>query len=219
MKRLRIITGHYGAGKTEYAVNLALSLKGEGKRIALADLDIVNPYFRACERAELLRAAGVRMIVGACGGTMDMPAIDPSVLFLLQDRSWTGILDLGGDPAGARVLGRFWGQLRAEEISLLFLVNANRPETRDPEGAMRYLRAIEAACGQRVTGLVNNTHLCEQTTAGEILKGAALVRSLSEAVGLPIVHHAVQRRLVPEVSGRLSEPMLTIDLYMKKPWE
>ena len=207
MKRLQIITGHYGTGKTEYAVNLALSLADGKRKLALADLDIVNPYFRAYEQTERLRAAGIRVIVSSCGGAVDMPAIDPAVLSLFQDRSC------------ARVLARFADQLHSEDFDILFVVNANRPETHNAEKALLYLRTIEAACGQRVTGLVNNTHLCAQTSAKDTLKGAALAREISNETGLPIVHHAVQRRFVNEVCGQLAEPILPIDIYMKKPWE
>lgn len=219
MKRLQIITGHYGTGKTEYAVNLALSLADGKRKLALADLDIVNPYFRAYEQTERLRAAGIRVIVSSCGGAVDMPAIDPAVLSLFQDRSWSGVIDIGGDPIGARVLARFADQLHPEDFDILFVVNANRPETHNVEKALLYLRTIETACGQRVTGLVNNTHLCAQTSAKDTLKGAALAREISNETGLPIVHHAVQRRFVNEVCDQLAEPILPIDIYMKKPWE
>ena len=125
----------------------------------------------------------------------------------------------GGDPIGAHVLARFVDELHAEDFDLLFVVNANRPETHDLEKALASLRGVEAACGQKMTGLVNNTHLCAQTTAGEILKGAALAHALSQATGLPVVHHAVQRCFVPEVCEQLAEPILPLDIYMKKPWE
>ena len=215
MKRIQIITGHYGSGKTEYAVNLALRLAAEGKKTVLADLDIVNPYFRSYEQTQRLEAAGIRVIVTSCGGVADIPA----VLSVFQDRSWTGVLDIGGDPIGARVLARFAPQLQGEEFDLLYVLNANRPETRDLERALAYMRGIEAECHQKVTGIVNNTHLCGETTAAEILKGARLAGQLSQQTGLPVVCHAAQRRLLPEVQNTLIEPILPMDLYMKKPWE
>ena len=219
MKRIQIITGHYGSGKTEYAVNLALRLAAEGKKTVLADLDIVNPYFRSYELTQRLEAAGIRVIVTSCGGVADIPAINPAVLSVFQDRSWTGVLDIGGDPIGARVLARFAPQLQGEEFDLLYVLNANRPETRDLERALAYMRGIEAECHQKVTGIVNNTHLCGETTAAEILKGARLAGQLSQQTGLPVVCHAAQRRLLPEVQNTLIEPILPMDLYMKKPWE
>ena len=219
MKRIQIITGHYGSGKTEYAVNLALRLAAEGKKTVLADLDIVNPYFRSYEQTQRLEAAGIRVIVPSCGGVADIPAINPAVLSVFQDRSWTGVLDIGGDPIGARVLARFAPQLQGEEFDLLYVLNANRPETRDLERALAYMRGIEAECHQKVTGIVNNTHLCGETTAAEILKGARLAGQLSQQTGLPVVCHAAQRRLLPEVQNTLIEPILPMDLYMKKPWE
>ena len=124
MKRIQIITGHYGSGKTEYAVNLALRLAAEGKKTVLADLDIVNPYFRSYEQTQRLEAAGIRVIVTSCGGVADIPAINPAVLSVFQDRSWTGVLDIGGDPIGARVLARFAPQLQGEEFDLLYVHNA-----------------------------------------------------------------------------------------------
>ena len=219
MKRMCIITGHYGSGKTEYAVNLALSLVKSGNPTALADLDIVNPYFRSFEQAQRLEAAGIRVIVTSCGGAVDMPAIDPAVMSIFQDQKWTGILDIGGDPVGAHVLARFSDQLHPEEFDLLYVLNANRHETRDLDSALLYMQAIEIACKQKVTGIVNNTHLCGETTAEDILKGAKLAQALSQRVGIPIVHHAVEHRLLPQVRDQLAEPILPIEIYMKKPWE
>lgn len=219
MARIKIVTGHYGTGKTEYAVNLALSLAAPGRRVTLADLDIVNPYFRSYEQTARLEAAGVRVIVTSCGGVADIPAIDPAVLSVFQDPEVTGVLDLGGDPIGARVLARFAPQLRRADFELLYVLNANRPETATAEQALAYLRAIEDQCLQKVTGIVNNTHLCAETTLEEIFRGAALAEELSQSTGLPIVHHAVQRRFASQAAQRLQEPVFPMDLYMKKPWE
>ena len=219
MKRIQIITGHYGSGKTEYAVNLALHLAQERENVTLADLDIVNPYFRSYEQAKRLEDAGIRVIVTSCGGIADIPAINPEVMSVFQQEKWTGVLDIGGDPIGARVLARFAPQLKTSDFDLLFVLNANRPETKDVESALQYMQGIEAECRQKVTGIVNNTHLCGETTAEEILKGAKLAQALSERTSLPVIHHAVQRKFVEQVQDRLSEPVLPMNIYMKKPWE
>ena len=137
MKRIQIITGHYGSGKTEYAVNLALQLSQEHENVALADMDIVNPYFRSYEQAKRLEDSGIRVIVTSCGGIADIPAINPEVMSIFQQEKWTGVLDIGGDPIGARVLARFAHQLNPSDFDLLFVLNANRPETKDVESALQ----------------------------------------------------------------------------------
>ena len=219
MKRIQIITGHYGSGKTEYAVNLALHLAKTTDNVALADLDIVNPYFRSYEQAKRLEEAGISVIVTSCGGVADIPAINPEVMSIFQQEKWTGVLDIGGDPIGARVLARFAPQLKAADFDLLFVLNANRPETKDVSSALQYMQAIEAECRQKVTGIVNNTHLCAETTPQEIIKGARLARELSERTGLPIVHHAVQQKFVSDVEKEITGEILPMNIYMKKPWE
>ena len=219
MKRIQIITGHYGSGKTEYAVNLALSLVREKDNVVLADLDIVNPYFRSYEQTKTLEDAGVKVIVTSCGGVADIPALNPEVMSVFQQEKWNGVLDIGGDPIGARVLARFAHQIREDSYDLLFVLNANRPETKDVESALQYMRGIEKECLLKVTGIVNNTHLCGETTAEEIIKGAKLAHALSEATGLPVVHHAVQEKFVEAVKPSLTEPILPMKIYMKKPWE
>ena len=219
MKRMQIITGHYGSGKTEYAVNLAMKMAGEMENVALADLDIVNPYFRSYEQTKMLEDAGVRVIVTSCGGVADIPALNPAVMSIFQQEKWNGVLDIGGDPIGARVLARFAHQIHEGSYDLLFVLNANRPETRDVETALNYMRGIEAECLLKVTGIVNNTHLCTETTVEEIFKGAALAQALSEKTGLPIVHHAVQKKFAQQAQEKLKEPVLPMNNYMKKPWE
>ncbi len=219
-KRIQIITGHYGSGKTEFAVNLALKYADAGIKTALADLDIVNPYFRSTERRSLLEEHGVRVITTSFSGYVDLPAITPEVLTLFDDPSYHGIIDMGGDPEGAHVLGRFEKQLAREACDVLCVLNANRPETKTAERAALYLRGIEEASGLKVTGLVNNTHLCRETSAEDILKGAALTKAVSAETGVPVAYHAVERKFVEEVGYQLGEgEILPIDIYMCKPWE
>ena len=217
--RVSIITGHYGTGKTEFAVNLALAMAGEGTSVILADLDIVNPYFRSRERRSLLEEAGVRLISSsqACSDA-DVPALPAELLTILEDRSLRGVLDIGGDPVGARVLARFQPKIVQEDYQLIYVLNANRPEVRDPEKAISYLRGIEATTGLACTGIVNNTHLCGETTEDEIRKGAALAAEVSRETGIPVLCHVAEEKFIPSLSD-LSETVFPITIQMKKPWE
>lgn len=217
--RISIVTGHYGTGKTEFAVNLALAMAGTGEQVMLADLDIVNPYFRSRERRPLLEEAGVRLISSsqACSDA-DVPALPAELLTILENRDIRGILDIGGDPVGARVLARFHPKLIQEDYQLIYVLNANRPEVRNVDSAIAYLRGIEATTGLTCTGIVNNTHLCGETTEAEIRKGAALAAAVSQETGIPILCHVAEKRFAANLSD-LPEMVFPITIKMKKPWE
>ena len=135
--RVSIITGHYGTGKTEFAVNLALKMAEEGASVMLADLDIVNPYFRSRERKKMLEAAGVGVISSSqeCSDA-DVPALPAELLTILENREIRGVLDIGGDPVGARVLARFQPKIVQEDYQLLYVLSAHRPEVREAENAV-----------------------------------------------------------------------------------
>ena len=215
--RLTIVTGHYGTGKTEFSVNLALALAAEGARTALADLDIVNPYFRSREQKELLEAAGVWVVATSQAlADADVPALPAELHAVLEDRAVRGVLDVGGDPSGARVLRRYRPRILREDYQLLYVVNAARPEVRTAESSAEYLRGIEAVTGLRCGGLVNNTHLCGETGPEDIREGAALAEEVSRLTGVPVVCHAAE--------GRFREALVDLDPFpmeirMKKPWE
>ena len=217
--RISIVTGHYGTGKTEFAVNLALAMAQEGDQVMVADLDIVNPYFRSRERRELLEKASVRLISSsqACSDA-DVPALPAELLTILENRGIRGVLDIGGDPVGARVLARFQPKIVQEDYQLIYVLNANRPEVRSAETAITYLRGIEATTGLTCTGIVNNTHLCGETTEEEIRKGAALAEQVSKETGIPVLCHVAEERFVSALSD-LSETVFPITIKMKKPWE
>ena len=217
--RLSIVTGHYGTGKTEFAVNLALAMARDGERVMMADLDIVNPYFRSRERRKVLEEAGIRLISSsqACSDA-DVPALPAELLTILEDRSIRGVLDIGGDPVGARVLARFQPRIVMEDYQLIYVLNANRPEVRETENAIAYLRGIEATTGLTCTGIVNNTHLCGETTEEEIRKGAALAAEVSRETGIPVLCHVAEEKFISSLSD-LSETVFPITIQMKKPWE
>lgn len=217
--RISIITGHYGTGKTEFAVNLALAMAAEGERVMVADLDIVNPYFRSRERRDTLERAGVQLISSsqACSDA-DVPSLPAELLTIFENRDLRGILDIGGDPVGARVLARFRPKILAEDFQLLYVLNAHRPEVREPENAIAYLRGIEATTGLPCTGIINNTHLCGETTAADIRKGAALAAEVSRQTGIPVLCHVAVERLADQLPD-LPETVFPIAIQMKKPWE
>ena len=216
-RRLTLVTGHYGTGKTEFSVNLALALAAEGARTALADLDIVNPYFRSRERRELLEAAGVRLIAASQAlADADVPALPAELHGLLEDRTVRGVLDIGGDPSGARVLRRYRPRILKEDYQLLYVVNANRPEVRTAERSVEVLRGIEEVTGLRCTGLVNNTHLCGETGPEDIREGALLAGEVSRLTGVPVVCHAAEVRLRDQLQDL---DVFPIEIRMKKPWE
>ena len=217
--RVSIVTGHYGTGKTEFAVNLALQLAALDHKVMVADLDIVNPYFRSRERKALFQEAGIRLISSSqARSDADVPALPAELLTILENRDITGVLDIGGDPVGARVLARFNDKIITEDYQLIYVLNANRPEVRSPEAAIAYLRGIEATTSLTCTGIVNNTHLCGETTPEEIRKGARLAEAVSRETGIPVLCHVAEERFVPELSD-LSEPVFPITIQMKKPWE
>ena len=217
--RVSIVTGHYSTGKTEFAVNLALQLAALDHKVMVADLDIVNPYFRSRERKALFQEAGIRLISSSQAySDADVPALPAELLTILENRDITGVLDIGGDPVGARVLARFNDKIITEDYQLIYVLNANRPEVRSPEAAIAYLRGIEATTSLTCTGIVNNTHLCGETTPEEIRKGARLAEAVSRETGIPVLCHVAEECFVPELSD-LSEPVFPITIQMKKPWE
>ena len=187
-KRLTLFAGHYGSGKTNIAVNYALKLAAEGKKVCIADLDIVNPYFRTKDSARELEAAGVHLISPQFANTnVDLPALPAEAYRLVTDRSTYGIMDIGGDDRGAYALGRYVpGILEENNYRMVFVANASRPLTRTPEDALEVMQEIEAACGLRFTDLINNTNLGDLTTPETVLSAADYMEKLSELSGLPV---------------------------------
>ena len=187
-KRLTLFAGHYGSGKTNIAVNYALHLAAEGKQVCIADLDIVNPYFRTKDSAKELEAAGVHLISPQfANSNVDLPALPAEAYRLVTDRSTYGIMDIGGDDRGAYALGRYVpGILEENNYRMIFVANASRPLTRTAEDALEVMREIEVACGLKFTDLINNTNLGDLTTAETVLASRGYMEKLSELSGLPV---------------------------------
>ena len=187
-KRLTLFAGHYGSGKTNIAVNYALHLAAEGKKVCIADLDIVNPYFRTKDSARELDAAGVELISPRYANTnVDLPALPAESYRLVQDKNTFGVMDIGGDDRGAYALGRFAPAIREEnDFRMAFVANCYRPLTRTAEDALVIMREIEAACGLTFTCLVNNSNLGTETTTETVMQSQEFIVQLSAISGLPI---------------------------------
>ena len=219
--RITVVCGHYGCGKTNLTLNLALEAAAAGERVTVADLDIVNPYFRSSEYGGLLEEQGVRLIAPVFAGTtLDTPTLPPELYSIFEPQAGRVFIDAGGDDAGARVLGRYRPQLDAADPDIWIVLNANRPQTSSPKQALALLRRIEAACSRRCTGVVNNTHLCGMTRPEDVLKGAALAKQVAGDAKVPVVCHLATQEIFTQISpGDLSGERFPIVIRMKKPWE
>ncbi|SHJ28694.1 ATP-binding protein [Lutispora thermophila] len=219
-KRIRIITGHYGSGKTEFAVNYTFKLAREGYKTAIVDLDIVNPYFRSRQMEPEFQEMGIKVISSSVKGLSgDLPALSPEINTVLEDKSFETVIDVGGDKVGATALGRYHDKLDKEEYDMFFVLNANRPLTADKDSAIRYLRSIEQGSRQKITALVNNTHLCGETRVEDIIKGQELCLQVAEELGLPLKYTVVYKGLIDQLPDNISGEIFPIDIFMKKPWE
>lgn len=169
-KRIVLIVGHYGSGKTEFAVNYAIRLSEKNKKAAIIDLDIVNPYFRSREKKEFIERKGIRLISNSFEYdiTADLPSVSASIYAPLQDKDCHVVFDVGGDNVGARVLARYKKYLMENEYDMFCVINANRPETNTLEGALYHISAIEQETGVKITGIINNTHLLRETSKEDI---------------------------------------------------
>ncbi len=187
-KRVTLFAGHYGSGKTNIAVNYALHLAKEGKKVCIGDLDIVNPYFRTKDSAAELNAAGIDLISPQFANTnVDLPALPAEAYRLVEDKSIYAIMDIGGDDRGAYALGRYTPAILAENnYRMAFVANCYRPLTRTPEDALEVMREIEAACKLPFTCIINNSNLGEETTPETISASADYIAELSRLSGLPL---------------------------------
>ena len=204
-KRLTLFAGHYGSGKTNIAVNYALYLAGEGKKVCIGDLDIVNPYFRTADSAGELEKAGVELISPQfANSNVDLPALPAEAYRLVQDKTAYAVMDIGGDDRGAYALGRYRPFILEEnDYRMAFVANASRPLTRTPEEALEVMREIEAACGIPFTCIVNNTNLAAETTPETVLSSVAYIEKLSALSGLPLWLHTAENSVAVKLAEKL----------------
>ena len=212
-RRVTIFAGHYGSGKTNVAINFARRLRRDGAPVALADLDIVNPYFRTRDSAAQLAAAGIELVVSEyANSNVDFPAIPKEIYALVAERERKVVMDVGGDDRGALALGRYVPDIREEgDYEMLAVINASRPLTREPEDAVEVLREIEGACALAFTGIVNNTNLGAETTAADVIASLPFADKVGALMGLPVRFTCAAASLAAELEGRVPN-LLPLDI-------
>jgi len=198
MGQKTIIVGEYGSGKTEFALNLAVSLATRQK-VVLVDLDIVNPYFRSRDATEDLEPLGIEVVYNRDLRTADLPALSPRADAVIAGPE-TVVIDVGGDD-GSIVLGRYKARLKTKGAQMWQVVNCLRPFTADVAGIIAAARRIEAKSGLKVSALVNNTNLGRETEAEHVRQGAKIVADAAAEMGVPVAWHCARPRLIPELEN------------------
>ncbi len=201
-KRITLIAGHYGSGKTNIAVNMAFDLKTYYNNVAIADLDIVNPYFRTKDSQKDLEEAGIKLICSEyANSNVDIPAIPQDMYSIIDDKNITAVVDIGGDDRGAYALGRYSDTIVNENnYDMLFVINKYRPLTRNASDVIEVMHEIETAGKIKFTGIINNSNLGEETTANDILDSMNYADEVSEATGLPIVMTCAEKSICSELA-------------------
>lgn len=196
-KRITIVCGHYGSGKTNVALNIAYDLKAQGKDVAIADLDIVNPYFRTKDSIDELQRRGIQLICSEYAGTnLDIPALPDEMYSVIDKRDKYFVLDIGGDDRGALALGRLAPAIISENnYEMIAVVNMYRPLTRDKTSTVEVLREIEYAGGINFTAIINNSNLGADTKSDDVKASLDYADEISKEMGLPVIATTVNESL------------------------
>ena len=222
MKRIRIITGHYGSAKSELSVNMVTELKKQYDKVAIVDLDIANPYFRSRERQDMMEDMGIEVFHNSFGYdiTQDLPALSAAIKKPLENKDYHTIVDAGGDDSGARVLNQFRKYFLADDCEMIFVINANRPETSTVSGCLHHLDAIQVETGLKVDGIINNTHLLSETSAADIKKGYKLCKEVSELLDIPIIGSYCNEKILNNIKEEELDgiEVTPIHLFMRPSW-
>lgn len=218
-KRITLFAGHYGSGKTNIAVNYALRLKTEYDKVVIADLDIVNPYFRSKDSEKQLEARGIHLISSEYANTnVDVPAMPSEAYSIIDDRTIRAVIDVGGDDRGALAMGRYTPAILSEnDYEMLLVINKFRPLTRDCASTLAVMNEIETACGMKFTGIINNSNLGDETTADDVISSAAYADEISKVTGLPVRMTTVKEDLYDKLKEKVVN-CTPIKLYVKQSW-
>jgi hypothetical protein len=214
-----VITGHFGSGKTELAINYALMLADTQSKVCLVDVDIVNPYFCSRDVKEDLDAHGIRLIsANPSLSNAELMVIPPEVISIFNDKTYQVVVDVGGDDMGAVALGQYNRYFQEEPYEMYFVINIHRPLTSSQQQVMDYIGSIETASRLKVTHLISNANMSYETTAEDVLAGDKFVAELAKVMNIPHKYTVCRRDLHGQVEGQTSGTLFDIDVYMKTPW-
>jgi len=221
LKGIVVICGNYGSGKTETAVNLAIKKKQEGLDVKIADLDLVNPYFRTREARGLLEDMDIDVVLPDIKYMhADLPILTPAVAGIIQQPSELTILDAGGDDAGVTVLAALADHLSKKQVHMLQIINLFRPFTENVEGCIKIKEEIEKSSKLEITGIVSNANLIDETELEHIYKGYELLKDVSKATGIEMKFITAGSHLISQLDlNDFSCPVLEIDWKLKFPWK
>jgi hypothetical protein len=216
-----VIVGSYGSGKTEISINLAVNRKRAGIEVQIADLDLVNPYFRTREAKETLSKLGIEVVLPPEQYLQaDLPILSPMVAGLIRRPKQLTLIDAGGDHVGATVLGALADSLRGKSVHMIQVVNPFRPFTETIPGCLKMREEIEKASKMKITGIAGNANMIDETKTDDIYSGYDFVRSLSEESNLPLEFITVPLELLPEINAEyFSCPILPIGRQLVPPWK
>jgi MinD-like ATPase involved in chromosome partitioning or flagellar assembly len=219
-KRINIFTGNFGSGKTEVAINSALEISKMGYKTAIADMDIVNPYFRTADARQRLEGSGIKVITPVFANTnADVPALPAEISTLIENREYRTVLDVGGDDLGAKALSRYKREIESNEWDMFFVVNTRRPMTDTVEKIEEMIDSIEQSSRLSVTGLVNNTNLLSDTSPKDLIEGYEILQKVAEKKGIPIVFTSALKEVVIALAGKINTEFLILDKIIRLPWE
>lgn len=217
--RIRVFTGHFGSGKTEIAINYALRLADAGKKVCIADLDVVNPYFCTRDKKEFIESKGIRVIATPRElANAELGTIPLETLSVFNDKSYEVVLDVGGDDMGATALGQYNRFFREEDYDMYCVVNTNRPFTSDADGVIEFAKDIERASRLKIKYLVHNTNMSYETGIGDIIKGQKIIKEASEKLNIPVKYTTVREDLADKLPDDVIGEVFPIKIFMLPPW-
>ena len=219
-KRIVIFTGHFGSGKTEVAVNYALQAAGKGKKTAIIDLDIVNPFFRTADARNTLEAEGIKVITPIYANTnVDVPSLPAEISGMFEDRSYNVIIDVGGDDLGARAVSRYRDQIVREDYIHYFVVNTWRPMTRTKEEIVKMILEIQSSANLKVDKLVNNANILDASTPELLAEAARILEAVSAELSIPVGFVSGMEEVLSGYEGDKGIEKLYLKKNIRLPWE